>query len=89
MGTTFDGREVAILLSAVLLVTCSLRFRHELRRVPRWPLLASAIAGLVIGNVATVLEHFVAYNFLNHVEHAAYALQSVVIATWALRLERA
>lgn len=85
----FEEREVAVLVGAVLLVACTLYFFRDFRRVPSWQLLGLAMCSLVVGNVATVVEHFMAFSLFNHVEHAAYALQSVLLASWAYRLQRA
>jgi len=90
MGTPpFEEREVAVLVGALLLVGCTVYFVRDFKRVPRWQLLGLAILSLVLGNVATVLEHFVAFNVFNHLEHAAYAMQSLLLATWAYKLQRA
>ena len=90
MGTPpFEEREVAVLVGALLLVGCTVYFLRDFKRVPRWQILGLAIFSLVLGNVATVLEHFVAFSVLNHVEHAAYAMQSLFLAVWAFKLQRA
>jgi len=90
MGTPpFEEREVAVLVGALLLVGCTVYFFRDFKRVPRWQLLGLAISSLVLGNIATVVEHFVAFSVFNHVEHASYALQSLLLATWAYKLQRA
>jgi hypothetical protein len=88
MVTPFDAREITVLISAVFVCACSIRFRADLQRVPSWQLLNAAMACLVVGGLSTVLEHFAAYTFFNVVEHAAYFLQSVTLALWALRIQR-
>ncbi|HET9953412.1 MAG TPA: hypothetical protein VFQ61_02850, partial [Polyangiaceae bacterium] len=59
----FEEREVAVLVGALLLVTCTLYFLRDFKRVPRWPLLSLAMCSLVLGNIATVVEHFIAFSF--------------------------
>jgi hypothetical protein len=86
--TTLDAREITVLISGLFLTACSVRFRVELQRVPQWRVLAYGMACLVIGNVATIVEHFVAYDLFNDVEHLCYFLQSLALAAWALRLRR-
>ncbi|MFZ5896105.1 MAG: hypothetical protein ACOY0T_33925 [Myxococcota bacterium] len=90
MGTpAFEEREVAVLVGALLLVGCTLYFIRDFKRVPRWQMLCLAMCSLVLGNIATVVEHFFAFNVFNHLEHAAYALQSLLLAAWAYQLQRA
>lgn len=88
MQTTLDAREITVLISGLFLLACSVRFRVELRRVPQWRVLAYGMACLVAGNVATIVEHFVAYDLFNVVEHLCYFLQSLALAIWALQLRR-
>jgi hypothetical protein len=88
MVTPFDAREITVLISAVFVCACSIRFRADLQRVPAWRLLNTAMACLVVGGIATVLEHFAAYQFFNALEHLAYFLQSLTLAGWALRIQR-
>ncbi|MGC4087635.1 MAG: hypothetical protein QM756_07020 [Polyangiaceae bacterium] len=90
MGTPpFEEREVAVLVGALLLVGCTRYFLRDFKRVPSWQMLGLAMCSLVLGNVFTVVEHFVAFNLFNHLEHAAYAVQSLLVAAWAIRLQRA
>lgn len=86
MQTPFDERELTVLLSGLLLAASTLYFRSDLRRVPEWRLLLAGVVFMIVGNAATVIEHAVAYNVFNFIEHASYLLQSVVLAAWALRV---
>lgn len=86
MPPSFDEREITVALSALLLLVGSLRFRRELQRVPEWPLLLAAIGFLLLGNLATVVEHCWAYTTFNLIEHFSYGAQSLVLGVWALRL---
>jgi uncharacterized membrane protein len=83
---TLDAHEITVLLSGVFLIACSVRFRLELRRVPEWRLLLCAIGCLTAGNLATIVEHFWAYEFFNALEHFCYFSQSLTVALWALRV---
>lgn len=87
--TPFDERELTVLLSALLLLAASVYFRRELRRITNWPLLAAGIVCLVVGGIATLVEHTFAYEAFNTLEHGSYLLQSVFLAAWALRMRRA
>lgn len=77
-----------MLFSALLLAAGTAYFRRELQRVPEWRILLAGIAWLVVGSTATIVEHFVAYDFFNTLEHASYLLQSLMLALWAFRLRR-
>jgi len=86
--TPFDAREITVLISAVFVMACSLRFRRDLMRIPNWRMLNGAMICLVIGGLSTVLEHLLSYELFNLVEHFAYFLQSLALASWALGLPR-
>lgn len=89
MGRTpFDERELTVLVSAVLVAAASLYFLRDLRRVPEWRWLLTSIACLVLGSTATILEHALAYDLFNTIEHGFYLLQSLTLAGWALRVPR-
>lgn len=81
--TSFDERELTVLISALLLAVSTVYFLKELRRVPRWKVLLASIACLVVGSVATIVEHAVAYDLFNTIEHACYLAQSALLAGWA------
>lgn len=85
----FEHREIAVLVGGLLVIVCTLALMRDFKRVPRWQLLGLSLGSLVLGNTATVLEHFAAYSFFNHLEHAAYSLQSLLLAVWAHQLQRA
>ena len=90
MGRTpFDERELTVLISALLITGASLYFGRELRRLPQWKLLLAGLGFLGVGAAATIVEHFVAYDFFNTLEHAAYLAQSSLLLLWALRARRA
>lgn len=89
MGQTpFDERELTVLVSGLLVAVSTLHFRRELRRVPEWRLLLCGVGCMIFGGISTVVEHAMAYDFLNHVEHACYLAQSVVLAFWAMRVRK-
>lgn len=81
--TSFDERELTVLISALLIAASSLYFLKDLRRVPRWKVLLGSIACLVVGSIATIVEHAVAYDAFNTLEHACYFAQSALLAWWA------
>ena len=86
--TTFDERELTVLISALLITVVSLYFGRELRRLPQWKLLLAGLGCLVVAGTATIVEHFAAYDFFNTLEHAAYLTQSLMLLGWALRARR-
>ena len=86
--TAFDERELTVLISALLIAVASLYFGHDLRRLPQWKLLLAGLGCLVVGGASTIAEHFVAYDFFNTLEHAAYMAQSLMRLGWALRARR-
>ena len=84
----FDERELTVLFSAVLLACATAYFRRDVQRVPSWRWLLAGVACLMVGSLATIVEHFWAYDAFNTVEHAAYMAQSVMLLFWALRARR-
>jgi hypothetical protein len=86
--TAFSKGELTVLISALLLAGASLYFLKDLRRVPEWKLLLGSIAFLVLGSVATIVEHAVAYDVFNTIEHACYFAQSAGLLVWALRARK-
>jgi hypothetical protein len=58
----------------------------QLRRIPRWHLLCTALFLLLVAWAATVLEGFVLPTALNLIEHACYALAAVLVAVWCWQL---
>jgi hypothetical protein len=84
--TPFDERELTVLISALLLLSASIYFWRELRSIAHWKLLAGAILCLVAGGAATLIEHAIAFDVFNTIEHSSYLLQSVFLALWALRM---
>jgi hypothetical protein len=86
--TPFDERELTVLVSALCLAAATAYFRRELRRVPQWPLLLGGVGCLITGSTATIVEHFVAYDGFNTLEHVSYLLQSLLLLLWALRVRR-
>lgn len=89
MGQTpFDERELTVLLSGLLLAASTHYFRRELRRIPEWRLVLCGVVCMILGGISTVAEHLIAYDFFNHLEHASYLSQSLVLAFWALRVRR-
>ena len=84
----FDERELTVLFSAALLAAVSAYFRRDLRRVPEWRFLLAGMCCLISGSTATIVEHFVAYDFFNTVEHASYLAQSSMLCIWAFRARK-
>jgi hypothetical protein len=86
--TAFDERELTVLISALLIGAASLYFGRDLRRLPQWKLLLAGLGCLVLGGTSTIVEHFVAYDFFNTLEHGAYLAQSGLLLVWALGARR-
>jgi fluoride ion exporter CrcB/FEX len=85
----FDERELSVLFAALLLAALSAYFQRDLRRIPQWRLLLAGVGFLIAGSTATIVEHFVLYDFFNTLEHFCYLAQSLMLALWALRMRRA
>jgi hypothetical protein len=81
----FDERELTVLFAALLLAALSAYYQRNLRRVPHWRFLLAGVACLCVGSTATIVEHFVAYDAFNTIEHFAYFAQSLMLLIWALR----
>lgn len=88
MPWPFEVSELALLGSACLLLASSLRFRAELRRVPRWPRLLGAFGFFTLAAAATNLEHVGAFAVFNGLEHLSYLLQSCLLLSWAWAVAR-
>ena len=86
--TAFDERELTVLFSALLLACATAYFRRDVQRVPHWRLLLAGVGCLMLGSTATIVEHFVAYELFNGLEHASYLAQSLMLLLWALRARR-
>lgn len=86
--TAFDERELTVLFSALLLACATAYFRRDVQRVPHWRLLLAGVACLMLGSMATIVEHFWAYDVFNTIEHAGYFAQSLMLLLWALRVRR-
>lgn len=84
----FDERELTVLFAALLLAAVSGHYRRNLRRVPEWRFLLAGLGFLLVGSTATIVEHFVAYDLFNTLEHFAYFAQSLMLLIWALRTQR-
>ena len=87
-GAPFDERELTVLFSALLLAAASAYFRRELQRLPKWRILLAGLACLLVGSTATIVEHFVAYDAFNILEHTAYLAQSLMLLLWAVRVRQ-
>ena len=84
----FDERELTVLFSALLLAAATVYFRRDVQRVPQWQLLLAGVACLSTGSISTIVEHFVAYDIFNTLEHASYLMQSLMLLLWAIRVRR-
>lgn len=84
----FEVSELGLLVTACLLLASSLRFRHELRRVPHWRRLIGAFGLFTIAATATNLEHLGGFEFFNGLEHLSYLLQSSLLLSWAWAVTR-
>ena len=74
--------------AALMLATISGYYHRDLRRIPEWRFLFAGILCLIVGSVATIVEHFALYDVFNTLEHTSYLAQSLMVAVWALRVRR-
>ena len=59
-----------------------LAYRSRLARVHRWWLLIAGFSIILLGWIATVLEHFFWPVFGNYLEHICYAVGALAITVW-------
>ncbi len=80
--------EIVTLLLGLGILIFILANRAELHRLPSARTLLAGYYVLVGAWVLTILEGFVWPTLLNLLEHAAYAVSAVLLATWFWRVFR-
>ena len=64
----------------------TLVYQTRIRRIPAWLTLISGFYILFAAWILTVLEGFFWESRLNYLEHLCYALSSVLMSIWCLRV---
>ena len=77
--------EVVMLALGIGVFCFGYASRRSLVRIPDWPMLGLAYVGLLVAWTATVLEGFWLPTILNFVEHACYAVSTILVAAWCRR----
>lgn len=77
-----DPNEIVMLLLGAGVLIFIIENRAGLKRLPASGIIISAFSLLLATWIATVLESFIWYRFLNLVEHAGFAASSVLTAIW-------
>ncbi len=78
--------EVVMLLMAIGVLIFILFNRRQIMRIEAAGLLVTAFCILLIGYVFTVLEGLFLSALFNFLEHVCYAVSSVLIALWAMKV---
>ena len=76
---------VMLLMSLMVIIEVIVCFEY-IRPIPCKFLLLSSFGAVVLSAFSTVLESFVLAEFLNYVEHIAYAAASILLAVWCGRV---
>ncbi len=77
--------EQGEIVTLILSISCLIQFivrKKQLRKVPFSSLLYISYFCLFLGFIMTVLETFFLQNLLNFLEHFAYALSTILLASW-------
>ncbi len=82
MPETLQQSELLLFLLGGCVLLFMAAQRARLRRLPAWPVLATAYCVLLGGWVLTILEGFFWGPVLNVLEHVCYAASSVLVAAW-------
>jgi len=80
--------EAVMLLMATGVLVFILFNRRMILRIPAARLLIAAFCLLLAGYVFTVLEGFFLEALLNFLEHSCYAISSILIALWCMKVFR-
>ncbi len=88
MFSQVEDRELIVLLLGVIVAAFVIAHLRQLRAFPWWPLPICAALSLILGWAASVAEDIWVVGWMNLLEHALYALHSVLFSIWAVRLSR-
>ena len=75
--------EIVMLMLGIGVLILALGNRFKLRRLPSWPILIAGYFALFTGWVLTILEGYFWEGLFNYLEHLAYAVSAVLVATWS------
>ena len=81
-----QDNEVAMLLMAIGVLIFILVNRRLVMRIRAARVLVAAFCVLLAAYVFTILEGFFQEELLNFLEHLCYAVSSVLIARWCIRV---
>jgi len=79
-----ESELVSLVLAFVFVIVLGILYRAD--HLPRLPAIYAAAALLILSNIATVLEGFFWYSFLNTLEHVCYAASGLLFALACWRL---
>ena len=83
---SIQPNEIVMLLLGIVTGIFTVRNRSHLRRLPQTGILLTGFYVLAVSWLLTVLEGFFWNSFFNLLEHAGYALSSVLLALWCWKV---
>lgn len=78
--------EIVMLLIGVCVLIFILGSRPRLKRLPASNILVAGFYMLLGSWILTVLEGFFWESYLNYIDHACYAVGSVLVALWCWKV---
>jgi len=78
--------EVVMLLIGVVVLIFILGNRQQLKSLPASSILIWGFFMMLGSWILTVLEGFLWEELLNYMDHACYAIGSILVAVWCLRV---
>ncbi len=76
-------------ISLVLLIWTIIYFyiqRDQLRKIPNWGYIFTALMMLIIGHIFTIVEGFWFHDLFNLIEHILHMVSAMFFALWTLLL---
>lgn len=77
--------EISILFISSAICISIIFFRKQLRVIPHYKLSVCAFISLLIGNLSTLVEHYIWLDFFNFVEHSAYTISAILLFLWCYK----
>ena len=79
--------EVIMLFLGIGVFIFSISFRDKIKRICLWKNLMAGFYVLLVGWTLTILEAFYFEKICNFFEHVSYAVSSIIILIWCIRLK--
>ncbi len=78
--------EIIMLILGGGVFIFTLVYQSRIKRITAWQTLISGFYILLVAWILTVLEGFFWESPLNYLEHLCYALSSILLSVWCLRV---